>query len=209
MHPYLMRIGVLSDVQEHFSPYYHNDDYGNLEFSYSTSTEKYGIGFHRIPQTEGLWLGGNSAQNAIRYVFICHSALEAIAFLNLHKQYFSSWNKLMFIATGAGISSQQLIWIRENYPGRSFNLLFGNDLLGHIADLKTAASIRKMPVAVSLLGNYHVEIIFRHRRFIFENVKFSLNAFERVSGFRFKIRTYKARIFTSYLAQHNHAVASR
>ena len=201
MHPYLTNLGVPVRIQEHFAPYYRSDEYGNLEFSYATSAEKYGPGIHLVPQSEALWCAGDITGNGVTEVLITYSAMEAIAFLSLKGHQFNQPDKLLFVATGAGISMQQILWIREAFAGKSFNLLLGSDLLGHTADLKAAAGLRNIPIAIRLTTQFRLEVVFRFRLFGFDPVNFSLNTFERDSGYRFGMKTFKQKGAVSFLAR--------
>jgi hypothetical protein len=49
MHPYLDRLGIRSEVQEFFAPFYDADEAGNLCFKFSEGFEYYGMGFHKVP----------------------------------------------------------------------------------------------------------------------------------------------------------------
>lgn len=199
MHPYLTRLGVHPTVQAFFAPHYCSDPDGNLVFDYTGETETYGLAFHRVPLTDHSWTAG-ADNSVVRRVIICSSAVEAIAWLNCNFSAFHSLDHLLFVATGNRITDQKLAWIRRRLPGRKYGLLFGNDLLGRICDLKAAAAICGYPVHILNTGAT-ITVDFRYRHFELTHAAFSLNAFERISGFRFAVKTLKCKQHESWLNQ--------
>jgi hypothetical protein len=191
VHAYLTRLRVRPEVQSFFEPFYSSDGTGNLVFNYRDSFEHFGFAFHRVPDSEQVWLAGNTNFQRVRQVFICSSAMDAIAFLNFHYTGFRHAGTLLFISVGTRANAEQLRWINTNLRGKQFTLVSGNDLLGRVGDLKTAAGIRRVPVAVSI-DNEQVVIDFRHKVYSLPADAFTLNAFEKASGYRFNIRTSKS-----------------
>jgi hypothetical protein len=188
MNAYLARLGIRPEIQDWLTPYYHTDDVGNLCFSYGRDTEIYGLGFHRVPLSGGCWRAG--AENLVTQTVVCSSAMEGIAWLNCHPVNF---DRLLLIATGSRISLPSL-------PKGKYVLVFGNDLLGCICDLKAAAFLAGHPVEITV-ENDTVYINFRHRRFSLPADTFSLSAFGRLSGYRFPAGTSKSRQHSSWLNQ--------
>lgn len=199
MHPFLTRLGVPAYVQQHFAPYYTVNGTGNLSFSFGDANELFGPGLHKIPATEGLWVAGDLADPAIRQVYICHSAMEAIAFLTIYGHRMAGFDNCLFIATGSGLNPSQLSRIREGCEGKSCAFIFGSGLFGRIADLKAAAGIRKIPLSVALMNDGHLRVTCRSQQFMIAENDFSLHAFERLSGLRFRVLTYKPKSAASFL----------
>jgi len=181
MHPYLQRLGIRPEVDSFFRPFYFSDAAGDLRFSYGDSTEHFGLAFHRVPATQRSW---QTTCLRPRHLFISSSAMDAIIYLNKYYSYFANLDTLLFISVGN--HSKQI----KAPPDCQVTLLFHNDLLGRIADLKIACGLRKLPVHLAI-KNDHVEVLFKYKRYLFEPALFSLNAFEKASGQRFGIRTHK------------------
>ncbi|EHQ26483.1 hypothetical protein Mucpa_2353 [Mucilaginibacter paludis DSM 18603] len=200
MHPFLTRLGVSAEIQAFFQESCMVDVKGNLLFSYGDSTETYGLAFHRVPASGGIWLAGNSDYNLIRQVFVCRSAMDAIAFLSLNYKAFPDFDQLFFVATGLRPCRAQLDWIVANFPHRKIGLLFGNDLLDKITDLKVAAGLHSLFLSVTLSGDT-VNVRFLYRDYRFTTDRFSLNQFEKQSGQRFRCRTVKPRRAVSWANQ--------
>ncbi|OKS89662.1 hypothetical protein [Mucilaginibacter polytrichastri] len=200
MHAFLTRLGVRSEVQEFFAAHYHSDANGNLIFPYGNDTEHFGFAFHRVPDTEMLWLAGNSNSNMIRRVFICASAMEAIAYLSVKYAAFNNVDGLLFAAVGAKPSPDQISWLTRNFAGRMFTLVFGKDILARVCELKVAAGLSNIPVAIFLEGEFII-VNYRYSNYVFPVQAFSLNAFEKKTGCRFRIATQKPPGFDSYLQQ--------
>jgi len=188
MNAFLTRLGIRPEIQDWLAPYYHTDDMGNLCFPYGNDTEIYGMAFHRVPLKGGCWKAG--AENLADQTVLCSSAMEAIAWLNCHTV---NLDQLLLIATCSKISLPSL-------PASKKVLVFGNDLLGNVCDLKAASILAGQPVRISVEQNT-VYITFRHRRFSLPAETFSLNAFQRISGYRFPVKTSKPRQHSSWLNQ--------
>jgi len=188
MNAYLTHLGIRSEIQDWLAPYYYTDAGGNLCFAYGDDSEVYGPGSHRLPLSGTYWKAG--AGNLVSQTVICSSAMEAIAWLNCHTVNLDS---LMIIATGSKISLPA-------FPKSKCTLVFGNDLLGCICDLKAAARLAGQPVEIRVSDNV-IHISSRCRRFCLAADTFSLSAFERLSGYRFHVRTSKPRQHSSWLNQ--------
>lgn len=199
MHPYLTKLGVPADVQAYFRPYYNTDAGGNLVFVYGNNAEVYGLGFHYVPVSGDLWIAGNNL-SMIRQVFICASAMDAIAFLSLNFNYFKNPDHLLFVATGLHSCKAHIDWIARKLPHRTIRLLFCSDLSGRIAGAKVAAGIRGLQLTVTVAKDT-VNVRFRFRDYQFTTDNFSLNQFEKQSGQRFRCRTAKARGADSWANQ--------
>lgn len=188
MNAYLTRLGIRPEIQGWLAPWYHTDETGNLCFSYGSDSEVFGMAFHRVPLTGGGWKAG--AENLVSQTVICSSAMEAIAWLNCHTV---NLDHLLLIATGNKISLPSL-------PKSKKVLVFGNDLLGNMCDLKVAAILSGHPVQIAMEDNT-VYITFRHRRFCLPADTFSLSAFQGLSGYRFNVKTSKPSQHSSWLNQ--------
>ena len=190
MHPFLTRLGVPPAVQEFFEPYYTTDETGNLVFWYGDEAEHFGFAFHRVP-AKGLWQAGNPNTAMIRQIFYCENAMEAISFLSLHYSAYPYFDRLLFLAGDAEHS-----WLQQ----KSWSLVFNGDILGRVRDLKVAAAIRRLPVTVSL-NDESVHIRFRQDNYTILQDQFSLAAFEKISKYRFNVKTHKAKHAYTWLDQ--------
>lgn len=198
MHAYLTRLGVRSEVQRFFRPFYTSDTLGNLVFTYGGDAEHFGFAFHRVPVTDTIWLAGNLQFSQVRMVILSASALDAVSWLNKKLPAFPQTENLLFLALGAGVSDAQLLWIRAHLECKAFRLLFGRDVLGRIADLKLAAAIKGWPLSVYLSEGEQMAVSFRSRIFSFSQENFSLAVFERVAGVRFGVATDKPKVHNTY-----------
>lgn len=186
MNAYLTHLSIRTDIQDWLAPYYSINDAGHLCFTYGDDAEVYGLGFHRVPIT-GCWLAGTNSL-LIRQTILCSSAMEGIAWLNFHPVNF---DHIQLMATS---SFQHLL------KGK-YTLVFGNDLLGHVYDLKAAATLAGLPISLSTADNV-VDINFRFREYQLPVNSFSLHAFERRSKYRFnQIKTSKPSRHSSWLNQ--------
>ena len=198
MHPFFIRLGIGPEVYAFFRPFFTVDEIGNLVFSYGEDSEHYGLGFHRIPSSGGLWLAGNLNFPQVRFVILCGSAMDAVAWLKKKLRSFTNLEEVLFIATGAGLNQSQLEWIVTHFIHKEFSMIYGRDLLGKITALKMAAAIRRVPGEIYLAGDSRICIHFRARNFSFSREAFSLNAFEKASGYRFHIPASQPRFHDTF-----------
>ncbi|SDE62402.1 hypothetical protein SAMN05216464_1085 [Mucilaginibacter pineti] len=198
MHPYFTRLAIRPEVQRFFRPFYQVDAIGNPLFAYGAESEHFGFAFHKVPVTDSVWLAGNLQFPQVRLVILSASALDAVSWLNKKLPAFPQTENILFVSLGAGVSDVQSLWLREHFAGKSFRLLFGNDLLGRMADLKLAAAIRGWPLSVFLAEKEQVVVNFRSRQFSFGQEHFSLFAFEKAAGVRFGMATDKPKSFNTF-----------
>ena len=149
-HPYLTHLGVRQEVQDFFAPFIRSDNNNNLLFDYGDVVEHFGMAFHRIPVSENFWIAGSTNFSTVSQVVICSSAMEAIAFFHYNYYRCSRPGQLLFLSTGTQPMAEQFLWLRNNLADKEFLLVFGDDLLGRIAALKTAAAIRALPLSVAV-----------------------------------------------------------
>jgi len=191
MNDQLTRLGVPEALQAWFNCQQ------ELVFDYGGAKEIFTTGFHKVPTTANLWLGGNRSASE---VVITHSAMEAIAFLTLHADHYPRRDILSFIATGNLPGMAQLHWIRQNFKKRKFTLVFGNDLLGTLTDIKVAAGLKGQGTRLLLSGDaLHVQMRTQAR--ILSVPGISLYAFEKAFGLRTGIRTRKPPAAATFLDQ--------
>lgn len=198
MHPYLTRLGIRSEVQRFFRPFYTSDTLGNLVFAYGEAVEHFGFAFHKVPVTDGFWLAGNLHFSQVRLVILSASALDAVSWLNKKLPVFPQTENLLFVSLGSGVSEAQLCWIRTHLANKQFRLLFGRDVLGRMADVKLAAAVTGWPLSVYLGQGDQLVVYFRNRNFVFRQEQFSLAAFERVAGVRFGVATDKPKVYSTF-----------
>lgn len=190
MHPLLTELGVSEELQAYF-------DIDELRFDYGDEQEFFGSGFHIVPTTGDLWLAGNyPASNLI----VTSSAMEALAYMALNAWRHPANAVLSFIAIGNLPHTRQLNWIRAYCQKRKITLVFGNDLLGRLADIAVAAGIRNK--ALSLYWhNGKVQLTMNNNVFEADPENLSLNSFEKAAGFRTGIRTRKPTRHITFLEQ--------
>ncbi|GAC1310466.1 MAG: hypothetical protein NVSMB24_27790 [Mucilaginibacter sp.] len=181
MNTLLTGLGISPEIQAFFNAA------ADLSFSYGDQQEYYGEGFHTVPSTRNLWVAGT--HNAT-HVVIAYSVIEAMAFITLNRHRYPRLEQLAFVAIGNRLHVEQANWIRENFPGRKFTLVFGKDLIGHITDIKLAAGIKNIPIRVFFLDNE--VLIYRNKVLrVFNQDQISLHAFQEAFGIRPRFRTAK------------------
>lgn len=166
-------------------------------FDYGGAREVFKEGFHKVPTTVNLWFAGHRSASE---VVITHSAIEAIAFLSLNTDHYPNLEAVSFIATGNLPGMAQLQWIRRNFQKRKFTLVFGNELLGALTDIKVAAGLKGHGTRIWLSGDV-VRIQMKTQQHLFSVPEVSLHAFEKAFGLRMNIRTRKPNRVVNFLDQ--------
>ncbi|WP_457272249.1 hypothetical protein [Pedobacter sp. UYEF25] len=126
--------------------------------------------------------------------------MEAISFssINLHK--FQSLESLLFIAVGNKISHEQINWIKSRLTGRRIGLIFSNDVLGQISDVKIALALSNLGARISIIDE-RIMVKFKEKTFFLNQSNFSYSAFCKATNFRSHIRTFKSKSHVSFLEQ--------
>lgn len=191
MNELLTKLGVSEEFQALFNV---PDD---LRFDYGDSYEHYFDCGHLVPASKNLWRAGNELA---AQVIIGSSVMELIAFMKINSRRFSDPEHLFFIAAGNNWHPAKSKWIRSSFKKRKFILVFGNDLIGRLTDIKVATSLRAK--SVRLTWSHHcVSFSTERSTFELEHEAVSLAAFERHSGIRTHIRTVKPFPHNTFLDQ--------
>jgi hypothetical protein len=190
MNPILTALGIPEEVQSFFGA-------EQLLFAYGCHYEHYDEGFHRVPTTTHLWTAGSLVT---REVIITPTAMEAMAYLTLHRHKYHRLDNITCIAVGNLPHDAQLKWITANFNGKRFTLVFPGDLLGKLADIKIAAAINGVSVAFRHLPAC-IEIKFKRLVYRFSENELSLNRFEKTTALRTGCRTAKPKFAYTFLEQ--------
>ncbi|MDP9079956.1 MAG: hypothetical protein M3O71_21225 [Bacteroidota bacterium] len=154
--------------------------------------------FHRIPLTEATWQAGNP--ELASDIVICGSAMDAIAWLHFNQHKFKTLDSIFFIATGA-IPTNIFAAPLQKHTSKKIHLLYSNDPLGAICDIKTASFIRNTPVKI-LAEKEKFIVTFRAKTFVLEQL--SLHVLEKAARFHFNIRTHKPKKHNTFYEQLKH-----
>ncbi len=197
MNPILTDLGVPAEVQFFFQKNFKYEK-NALHFLYGDSYELYNNQVHHIPANANCWIGGDPCFHNVRELFICSSAMEAIAFLSVNLNLYKSIEHLSFVSLGLLPCRNHFEFIRFNRKGQKLSLVMGSDVLGRVSDIKIATGIYRHSTQAILAGNC-IEMIFKGESFIFSQNAITLSAFEKRTKFRSRIRTYKAVNSSSFL----------
>jgi len=125
------------------------------------------------------------------HILFCPSLDSAKAFINNHHSSFPDSRRLLCIPIGLIPSKAVIQAYNPRLKNKKIILLMPDDLLGRIADIKLAAWLRNNNVQLTYCQPGTIQIAFKNKTYHFPEHKTSLSAFEKASGFRSKIRTYK------------------
>jgi hypothetical protein len=181
MNAVLTGLGIPLEIQAFFNAT------ADLIFDYGDQYERYDDGFHIVPSTKNLWFAGT--QNAT-HVIITYSVMEAMAFITLNRHRFPRLEQLAFVVIGNRMHIEQGDWIRQSFPGRKIILVFGEDLVGHLTDIKLAAAIKNIAIRV-LYKHGEIHIYRNNCLKVFDQYQISLHAFQEAFAIRPRFRTGK------------------
>ena len=138
------------------------------------------------------WQAGNS-EGLVTQAFLCSDPMVAMAFLSLnHARY--DLETLRVYALGHLVPKHIML------PKSKITLLFDNDLIGKLWDIKIACLIRNKPVKI-YFENRHCAFKLNNRSLQLPVDQISLSAFEKAAGIRTGIKTAKAKGHTTFLQQ--------
>jgi len=200
MASFLEALGVHPRVRRFFKNYI-SETCEALIIEQDNYFEHAGESFHRIPITEATWTAGD--HGLASHIFICGSAMDAIAWLHLNHFRFRSFDHLLFISTGAVPNSNlnDAAPLQNNTQNKKIHLLYSNEPLGAICDIKMASFIRKFPIKIRANENDFI-VTFRSESYTIKNL--SLHSLEKAARFHFNIRTHKPKKHTTFYEQLKH-----
>lgn len=186
----MTKLGVPLELQALF-------DTAECLFDFGDGYELFEAGIHKVPTSQNVW---RSAPALVTCVIITHSVMEAAAYITLNRHKHSSVANIAFVATGNYPHSLQTAWIKNNFKNRKMTLVFGNCILGILADIKMAAGLRKIPLKMRLSG-LNIVLECRGLSLSFAQESLSLHSFEKSFGIRSGIKTSKPKYHLTYLDQ--------
>lgn len=190
MNSLLTELGVPPELQALFN----NTD---CLFDFGDSHEHFGQGFHRVPTSQNVW---RASRDCVTEVIITHSAMEAVAYITLNSYSHSVIENIGFIAIGNYPHALQTGWIRDTFKKRKITLVFGNCLLGILADIRVVAGLRSLQLRMTLDGNC-IKLESKGLTHSIEQGSLSLYLFEKAFGIRSGIKTSKPKNHLTYLDQ--------
>ena len=190
MNVLLTELGVPPELQALFN-------HSECLFDFGDGYEEFMQGFHRVPTSQNVW---RKSSDCVSDVIITHSAMEAIAYITLNRHLHSALENIAFIAIGNYPHTLQTDWIRNTFKKRKITLVFGNCILGILADIRIVAGLRLMPVKMFLAGHC-IKLKCKGTTCLIEQHLISLHAFEKAFSIRSGMKTSKPKNHLTYLDQ--------
>lgn len=197
----LSKIGIRKEVQDFVKDEFVCLSDGTLAFKYGHEYEFFNLNRHIVPVSDILWMAGYQNISLVRQVYIFNSAIEALAYLSLHYDYLGNLDNILIISIGLCPSPYQLHFIVENFKKRKILLVFGNDCLGRILDLKVIGGIIQLPIQITYQAEELFKIQFRNKVYFFKMEELTLSSFQICTGVRSKARTLKPKKHNTFLHQ--------
>ncbi len=196
MLPFLAALGIKSPVQHFFEPWLEVSSETELQFSYTDQAinrkkreviNAYGS---LIPSTTGIWCAGAHHPHTVKHNFLFYSAIEVLSFCSMNTDWLAKPGNVAFSALGLCPVASQVEMLRSRFPNARLHTVFGNDVLGRIADCKVALWAKGKDADFHM----HQDIIiaqYNSKSFRIPESIFSLHFFEKKSSLRAGIRTHK------------------
>lgn len=136
-------------------------------------------------------------------LYVSYSAADLICFANLGALAFPRLaEQRAYAALGLLPAQGQIQVLKEHFPHARWHTLFGDPLLGSIADVSIAAWLKGHDARFNFMSGLLI-VVYRGKTFEFDHAGFSLAFFERHTGLRAGVRTHKPPAgFASFLNYH-------
>lgn len=190
---YLTKLGILKEVQALFQNNYKgNSNLGGIYFDYGDDEiEHFSFAFHKVPSVPTFWRAGIMESNITTDVIIGSSAMAIITYLSYNFKFYSEMPNILFLSTGTRLYDSHLEYIKT-FKNKRITLVFNNDFLGKVADIKVAAALLNQPIRFKTEQD-NVIVSFRDKEITFEMLNLSLNAFRKAFKVRIsKLKTQKS-----------------
>lgn len=185
-------------LERYFNGTYQQGHDGKLDFVFSDGvSESFHSGKHQIALSRGIWYNSSSFLSC-NSLYICSSAMEAVAFATLQDSKLADLDQSCWIVFGLNCPLPGAV--PEFCFGRKINLLFGRDLLDVLRAVKICVSLKGFAVHFRLCGE-QLSCKFRGRSYIFPVEGFSLSRFKQATGFRDYSRMKRPSCADSFLDQ--------
>ncbi len=196
MFPYILqKAGFKEEVLLFFENSFFSDSTGRALFPYNSNSngadvEILSLESHRVPNTVEIWEAGGELPALVRRVYVFSSAINAIAFFHFYPDKLRQPEYVAVASLGLVPCKLQVQYLDDKYPNAEVCVVFDNDILGRVADCKVALWLKEndaafMYEAETLKINYH------GRPYHISESDFSLFNFQKQTGLRLRVRTYK------------------
>jgi hypothetical protein len=190
-------VSAARDICVSFGFSYRADIPGSLIFDYNSGqSEHFGEKGHLVPLYGGFWSSRSVDLNIISQVYICSSAMEAIAFICFNSSRFNRPFELLFIAIGPHYAYPEEIF--KELGKVKINLVLGNDLIDVLRAIRFCMEYRGIKVYF-ILQDELVVFRFTERIFFISQHRLSLRQFFLSAKIRPFFRQYLPKSKISFL----------
>lgn len=127
----------------------------------------------------------------ITHIILSPSPPAAISFMAQHRHSFSQPERLWFFHYGTLPTPTQIHSLLQPQHKKKIILLYEDDLLGRITAIKIACWLKRRAVQLTYTHDETVHIRFNDKTYLFPEHELSLSRFEKRTGLRSQIKTYK------------------
>ncbi|WP_147243646.1 hypothetical protein [Pedobacter miscanthi] len=190
-------LSAAREICESYAFSFRTDISGTLIFDYNSGlSEHFGKDGHLIPISAGFWCSRMVDLNIVRQVFVCLSAMDAIAFLHFNAGRFNRSEELLFIAINPGRNYPQEL--SKELRKAKINVLLGNDLLDILHAIRFCMDYRGIKVCFTLQDELVVFSFYDHSLFIPQH-ELALRRFFLLAKIRPFFRQYVPKSKISFL----------
>jgi hypothetical protein len=130
-------------------------------------------------------------KDAVRNIFFFESAIDAMSFYELKKNYSFDMTNSVFVSTGGFPCTEQLAHVINGYPCTvKLFACHDNDLAGHMFDILLACAASQQTCIKNKLHD-SVEFVTKGKRFTLANNRVSLNSFLKHADFQSNVKALK------------------
>ncbi|MEJ6979729.1 hypothetical protein WG906_04665 [Pedobacter sp. P351] len=191
----LQKAGFKKEVLLFFENSFFSDSLGRALFPYKSNGNAEDIEIlcpeaHRVPKTAEIWEAGGEITALVRRVYVFSSAINAIAFFYFYPGKLRQPEHVAVASLGLVPCKLQVQYLDGKYPNAEVCAVFDNDILGRVADCKLALWLKGKDAAFM----YEAEILkisYQGRLYQISQADFSLFNFQKQTGLRLGVRTYK------------------
>ncbi|WP_373730330.1 toprim domain-containing protein [Bacteroides heparinolyticus] len=100
--------------------------------------------------TNAMWIASFTDNPlSVKEVYIAESAFDALSFYQLHRTQIDLKSSV-FVSMGGSFSDRQFSGLLKQYPAARMNLLFDNDLNGHMYDIRALSLMNSISIRATV-----------------------------------------------------------
>lgn len=191
----LQKEGFKEEVLLFFENSFFSDSSGRVLFPYKSNGNAEDLEIlypeaHSVPNTVEIWKAGGELPALVRRVYVFSSAINSIAFFHFYPDKLRQPEHVAVASLGLVPCKLQVQYLDGKYPNAEVCVVFDNDILGRVADCKLALWLKGKDARFKYEAET-LKINYQGRLYHISESDFSLFSFQKQTGLRLGVRTYK------------------